>query len=146
MILCDANVCIAGYRKDLAHFEPSRRLLDGLVNGSEHYGWTPFIQVAIVRISTNPAAFNPANSVEQALAYCRLLATSPNAVRLDPTPRHWEIFERVLVDSGVSGKHVTDAYIAALCIEHGCELVTWDKGFSRFKGLRAITPEQALAR
>lgn len=146
MILCDANVCLAGYRQDLAHYEPSRRVLDGLVNGVDRYAWTPFIQVAIVRISTNAGVFKQANSVEQALAFCRLLATSPNAVRLDPTPRHWEIFERVLLDSGVSGKHVTDAYFASLCIEHGCELVTWDKGFSRFKGLRVLTPEQALAR
>ncbi len=30
----------------------------------------------------------------------------------------------------------TDAYLAALAIEHGCELVTTDSDFARFQGLR----------
>ena len=31
---------------------------------------------------------------------------------------------------------VADAYLAALAIEHGCELITTDSDFSRFAGLR----------
>jgi hypothetical protein len=31
---------------------------------------------------------------------------------------------------------VTDAYIATLAIEHGCELITTDSDFARFPGLR----------
>ena len=31
---------------------------------------------------------------------------------------------------------VTDAYLAALAIEHGCEFVTTDSDFARFEGLR----------
>ena len=36
----------------------------------------------------------------------------------------------------LKGNDVTDAYLAALAIEHGCEFVTVDKGFKRFPGLR----------
>jgi predicted peptidase len=36
----------------------------------------------------------------------------------------------------VKGPLVTDAYVAALAIEHGCELVTTDSEFARFPGLR----------
>jgi len=35
---------------------------------------------------------------------------------------------------------VTDAYIAALAIEHVCELVTTDSDFARFPGLRWCHP------
>jgi predicted nucleic acid-binding protein len=36
----------------------------------------------------------------------------------------------------LEGPLVTDAYVAALAIEHGCELITTDSDFSRFQGLR----------
>ena len=36
----------------------------------------------------------------------------------------------------IHGALVTDAYLAALAIEHGCELITTDSGFARFSGLR----------
>ena len=38
--------------------------------------------------------------------------------------------------SGVSGAMVSDAYLAALAIEHGCQLVTTDSDFARFPTLR----------
>jgi predicted nucleic acid-binding protein len=37
---------------------------------------------------------------------------------------------------GIKGPLVADAYIAALAIEHGCELITTDGEFARFPGLR----------
>ena len=35
---------------------------------------------------------------------------------------------------------MSDAYLAALSIEHGCELVTTDSDFARFPGLRWRPP------
>jgi predicted nucleic acid-binding protein len=35
---------------------------------------------------------------------------------------------------------VPDAYLAALAIEHGCELISEDKDFRRFPGLRFRHP------
>jgi len=50
--------------------------------------------------------------------------------------RHWEIFARLCAEGGVKGNLVPDAYLAALAIESGCEWITTDRDFSRFKGLR----------
>ena len=33
-----------------------------------------------------------------------------------------------------------DAYLAALAIEHGCEVITGDRDFRRFPGLRCRHP------
>lgn len=41
---------------------------------------------------------------------------------------------------GATGSDVADAHHAALAIEHGCEWITTDKGFTRFKGLRSRHP------
>jgi predicted nucleic acid-binding protein len=37
---------------------------------------------------------------------------------------------------------VSDAYLAALAIEHGCEWITTDRDFSRFPGLKWRHPLQ----
>jgi len=43
---------------------------------------------------------------------------------------------RHLRGHGIRGSDTTDAYLAALAMEHGCEWWTTDGGFSRFPGLR----------
>jgi predicted nucleic acid-binding protein len=43
--------------------------------------------------------------------------------------------------SGASGNLIHDAHIAALCLEHGVsELLTGDRDFGRFEGLRVVNP------
>jgi uncharacterized protein len=48
----------------------------------------------------------------------------------------WRAFAAEPTDAGAVGNVVPDAYHAALAMEHGCEHMTTDKGFSRFPGLR----------
>ena len=60
---------------------------------------------------------------------------------LSETPRHAEIMRSVLEVSGVTGNLIHDAHIATLCLEHGVsELLTGDRDFSRFRGLRVTHP------
>ena len=53
-----------------------------------------------------------------------------------PARRHWAIFDRLCRDVGAKGNVVPDAYLAATALEVGAELVTADRGFGRFPGLR----------
>ena len=64
------------------------------------------------------------------------LFAQPVAIRLSPGARHWPIFARLCRESGAIGNLVPDAFLAALALEHGCELITNDGDFARFKGLR----------
>ena len=41
---------------------------------------------------------------------------------------------------GARGNLVTDAYLAAIVIESGCELITLDSDFERFAGLKWRRP------
>jgi uncharacterized protein len=63
-----------------------------------------------------------------------------NVEVLDPGPRHLELLERLLAEVGVAGNLTTDAHLAALAIEHQCELHSNDADFSRFSGLRWRDP------
>lgn len=68
--------------------------------------------------------------------FANALRDQPNVVDVRPGPRHWEIFQRLCVGAGARGNLVPDAYLAALALESGSELVTSDRDFSRFSGLR----------
>jgi predicted nucleic acid-binding protein len=48
--------------------------------------------------------------------------------------RHWDVVVRLCAN--IHGPLVTDAYLAALAIEHGYELITTDSDLARFAGLR----------
>ena len=87
-----------------------------------------------LRIVTNPKIFRPPTPMQTALAFCRALVDWPRAVFVVPSRTHWDLFVK-LCDT-IEGSLVTDAYVAALAIEHGCELITTDSDFARFRGLR----------
>jgi uncharacterized protein len=57
-----------------------------------------------------------------------------------PGERHWEILRELLADGQCYGPLVTDAVLAALAMEHGAELCTNDRDFSRFPNLRVVNP------
>ncbi|MET0217443.1 MAG: type II toxin-antitoxin system VapC family toxin, partial [Burkholderiales bacterium] len=85
---------------------------------------------------THPKVFIKPTPVGDALAFAGQLRDQPNCVPLQPGPRHWDIFRRLCLESGVKGNLVPDAYLAALAIESGSEWITTDRDFSRFKDLR----------
>jgi predicted nucleic acid-binding protein len=68
------------------------------------------------------------------------LLQSPTATVVRPGERHWDLFRPLCIEGNATGDRVPDAYLAALAIEHGCELVTFDRGFGRYPGLRWSAP------
>lgn len=89
-----------------------------------------------LRIVTHLRIFTPPTPMEPALTFVERLRAQHTAVHVRPGRRHWEIFARLCREAGARGNLVPDAYLAALAIESGCELVTTDRDFSRFQGLR----------
>lgn len=59
-----------------------------------------------------------------------------------PTPgaRHRDILGRLLIDGNLHGNLVTDAHLAALAIEHGTGVCSFDSDFARFTGVRWVSP------
>ncbi len=97
-----------------------------------------FVLAGFLRIVTNGRIFDPPTPMETAIAFCQGLVTRPRAVVVAPGRLHWDIFTGLCRD--IEGPLVTDAYLAALAIEHGCELITTDADFARFPELRWAHP------
>ena len=144
MVLWDVNLLLYAAIPRLAHHRQCRRLLQQLADGGEHFGVSTLILGAVVRIATNPRVFSPPASSPSVFNFCIALLEHPRAVLVAPGPRHWSIFEDLVLATGIKGSETTDAFLAALAIEHGCEWWSSDTGFSRFPGLRWRNPLDAV--
>ncbi len=52
---------------------------------------------------------------------------------------------KAVIKAGVGGNLVNDAHLAALAIEHKCQVVSYDNDFSRFPGVKWEQPPTAPA-
>lgn len=135
MILADVNVLIYAFRKDTARHDTCKPWLDKLVMGEAQFGLSPLALSAVARITTNPRIFRHPNSTKEVFAYCDNLLGQPHCEIVRPGERHWTIFKRLCLETGVRGPRITDAWFAALAIEHGCTWITYDRDYARFPGL-----------
>jgi toxin-antitoxin system PIN domain toxin len=140
VILTDVNVLIYAFREDAPNHARYRKWLESRLASHEPFGLSDVVLSGVIRVLTHPAVFRPATPLNLALEYCEALRAYPNTVEVSPGPRHWEIFASLCRTGRARGNHVPDAWLAALALEHGCEWVTSDRGFSRFTALRTIHP------
>ena len=140
MLLTDVNVLIYAFREESPRHEEYRSWLLEVVNGPMAFGLSDLVLSGFLRIVTHPAIFNPPTPLPAALAFANALRGSPGAVPVRAGTRHWKIFTDLCESTDVRGKHIPDAFFAALAIEHGCEWVTTDRGFSRYPPLRWLHP------
>jgi toxin-antitoxin system PIN domain toxin len=140
--LADVNVLVYAHREDAPHHAGCRDWLEALVNGPESFGFSELVLGGFLRVVTHPKVFARPSPLADALAFAEQLRSRPNGVAVAPGPRHWPIFQTLCVDAGTKGNLVADAYLAAMAIEAGCEWITTDRDFSRFKGLRWRHPLQ----
>ena len=77
----------------------------------------------------------------QALEFASAIRDRGNCVPVNPGERHWRLFLQFCSLPDVKAGLVADAYLAALAVEHGCELATFDGDFARFSPpLRLFRP------
>lgn len=96
--------------------------------------------LGFLRISTNPRVIVPPIPHRGALEEVRAWLSRPNVRVIEPGPRHLEVLGRMLDAAGTAGALTTDAHLAALAVEHQCELHSNDADFGRFPGLRWRNP------
>jgi uncharacterized protein len=136
MRLVDVNVLVYAFREDAPRHGDFKRWLDGAVRSDEAYAVSDHVLSGFLRVVTHPRVFHPPTPLDAALGFAEAFRGQPNAVPVAPDARHWDLFTRCCRDGGARGNLVPDAWLAALAIESGSELVTTDRDFARFPGLR----------
>jgi len=127
---------VYAHREDAANHAAYRAWLESVLNGDQAYGVSELVLSGFVRVVTHPKVFRRPTRLAEALAFADQLRDQPNSVMTEPGPRHWDVFRRLCVESDAKGNLVPDAYLAALAIESGCEWISTDRDYTRFKGLR----------
>jgi toxin-antitoxin system PIN domain toxin len=143
MILPDVNVLIYAFRQDAPQHAFCHRWLTAIVANARPFGLSPLTLGALVRITTNPRVFRNPSTLAEAFTFSDYLLQQPNCDIIEPRKTHWDIFQRLCIETGTGGPRVTDAWFAALAIEAGCEWVTMDRDFARFPGLKWSLPKPA---
>jgi hypothetical protein len=141
VILPDVNVLIYAFRPDAARHSASKTWLDGVVASDMRFGVSPLVLSAVVRITTDGRIFREPSSIDEAFGFCGDLLNQTHCEIVKPGERHWQIFERLCRATDTRGSRVTDAWFAALAIEHGCTWVSFDRDYARFPGLDWHVPE-----
>ena len=145
MKIVDANVLLYAINEDAEHHEASRTWLDDALGGSDSVGLSWIVLLAFVRLSTSPRVFRSPLSSDEAMAQVQDWIAAPTARVLSPGDRHAGILADVIAGSGATANLMNDAHIAALAVEHRCDVVSYDSDFGRFDGVRWKTPDELLA-
>ena len=134
----DVNVLVSAFREDAAHHDRCREWLLGALSGRERVGLSELVLSGVLRVLTHPRIFHPPTPGEAAVDFVDSLLAQSASTALRPGNGHWRIFRGMCASLRLTGNRIPDAWHAALAIEHGCEWVTLDRGFSAYPGLRWI--------
>lgn len=140
MILVDANLLIYAYDASSTFHAPAREWLEEVLSAPEPVGLPWASILAFVRITTDRRILKAPFSAEEASSIVDEWLALPSVRVPEPTARHWQILQRLIREDQATGPLVTDAHLAALAIEHGAQLFSTDRDFSRFRGLRWTNP------
>lgn len=138
--LVDANVLVAAQRSDHVHHDPCRVWLESAVTAGERIALTELAVAAFLRVVTHPGVFDPPTTSSDALDMIDGLLARPNVAWLTVSPAQLDVLEDLLDDPGAAGRMLPDSWIAAAAIANGATLVTLDRDFARFAGLRTMPP------
>jgi uncharacterized protein len=140
VILVDANILLYAEDQLSPNHMAARTWWDTELSGRSPVCLCWTVLNAFIRIGTNPRVFDRPLSLDQAIARIQSWMDQPCTRIVGPTERHWTVFQKMLSDGQAVANLVTDAHLAALAVEHGCELISTDSDFSRFPGIKWRNP------
>jgi toxin-antitoxin system PIN domain toxin len=135
VLLPDVNVLLAAFRADHDHHRLARSFVEDARSGAVPLGLSDVALAGVVRLATNPRVFVRPDTADAVLDFLGVLLDPPGQLVRTGTA-HWARFADLCRHLQLRGNLVPDAYLAALALEQGAELVTFDRGFGRYPRLR----------
>ncbi|MBI4864105.1 MAG: PIN domain-containing protein [Candidatus Riflebacteria bacterium] len=141
MIALDTNVLVYARRAEMPLHDQARELLRALAEGGSPWALLWPCVYEFIRVVTHPRVFDPPSDLDAVLDDLEALCESPSLTLVGEGPAHFGHLRRALAQGRAAGNLVHDGHIAALAIEHGVrELLTVDRDFARFPGLKSRNP------
>jgi uncharacterized protein len=141
-ILLDANLLLWAHHRGFARHERAREWLATALTDIPVVGIPWPSVLAFLRVSTHPRAFEQPLDIAAAWDVVTGWLSRPNVTSPAPTDAHADLLGQLLVSGRATANHTTDAHLAALAIEWGLILVSADRDFARYPGLRWHDPSE----
>lgn len=140
MILVDANILLYAEDQLSPQHGVARAWWDAQLSGPSPVCLCWTVINAFIRIGSNARVFEHPLSLAQAIKRVQSWLDQPCTRLIAPTDRHWAVLQQLLNDGQALGNLVTDAHLAALAVQHGCELMSTDADFARFPRVKWTNP------
>lgn len=140
MILVDANILLYAEDSSSPQHERAHQWWDAQLSGAAAVCLCWTVLCAFIRIGTNPRVFERPLTLKQAIVRVQSWLDQPCTRLIYPTERHWTVLQSLLTEGQALGNLVSDAHLAALAVQHGCELMSTDNDFARFPKVKWKNP------
>ena len=140
MLLPDVNVLVAAHRAAAPQHQEAREWLVAALGAGEAVALCLPVVSGLIRVATSHRVFAPPSTHDEAFAFITHLAGHPSTIWVNPGRQHLRLLEGLCRTADARGDLVSDAVIAALAIEAGATVVTYDRDFARFPDVRWCTP------
>lgn len=139
-MIVDANVLLYAVDAQSPFHVEASEWLQRALNGGTRIGLPWVSLIAFQRIATHPRASAHPLRADEAWSFVVDWLEAEQSWMPQPGPRHADILGELLTVDDLRGNLVTDAHLAALAIEHGVGVCTFDGDFARFRGLHWERP------
>jgi uncharacterized protein len=139
-MLVDANILLYAVDETSPFHLRARTWLEQALNGPQRVGvpWQSYW--AFLRIASNPRALADPLPPVEAWGFVQDWMDAPATWIPAPGRGHAALLRELLVGLDLRAGLVSDAALAALCLEHGLSIVSADSDFARFPGLTWVNP------
>lgn len=144
MKMPDANVLLYALDDTSARHAGAKAWLDAALSGAEEVGFAWVVLLAVLRLTTKSAVFARPLRASEAFDIIDEWLAQPCATIMHPTVRQMGLLRGLVTAAGTAGNLTTDAHLAALSIEYGAAVATYDADFSRFPGVSTVNPDTDL--
>lgn len=131
-MLVDANILLYAVDERSPFHVVAKEWMESALNGSRRVGLPWVSLTAFLRIVTNARALRDPLEPAGAWGIVDAWLDAPAVWVPNPGRGHREILGRLVRELDLRGNLVSDAMLAALCIEHGLEMISADSDFARF--------------
>lgn len=140
MKVVDANVLVYASNEDAEYHPSAWHWLASALSGSTTLIVPWMVAIGYLRVITNPKIFREPATVADAVRFLDGLVSRPTVVMGEPDRRHFGRVRQLLAPLGRGGGLVNDAHVAALALQYGASVVSYDLDFRLFPEVRWERP------
>lgn len=137
----DVNVLVAASRNDHPHHSVAYAWLQNALTqcaDGKSIKLLPLVVASFLRLVTHPKIFIAPTPINDAVVFVDALLAVPG-VDMPAVGAEWPLLRQLCLDKQLMANHLPDAWLAAVVMQLGEHLVTFDAGFKKLLRSRQAT-------